>query len=493
MTALLFPAVLTSSGQAIGGPSSSFKHTQNASKYLVKVRADLPWTPTGIQVHTGDDIDIDATGVIEVNLQGMKATPAGAPPDCIAVGIVRVPFVAPSLPCWSLIGRIGRSGNAFEVGIGRNFSANADGELYLGVNDNFFGDNSGAWLVTISGGVAIASGNNTPEPRCMEPATGHLKLSVVRLDKASGWLTINGFDDRRPQETPFTWVWGDHNVTQGWFPQSHAFANKQGNYVIRVISHENDGSTDCAQIAVSFSTGEVSATSTPSEGPADESTVGSNKKIVRVPGRQPWTQTGIYIQPGDIVTISASGGVSFSAGSAPSGPAGDSPDCYTVASGPWGWRLRPYVANELPCTSLLGRIREDGTVFYAGAQTTFHAATGGQLFLGVNDNYFGDNSGYWTAEVTVSTSPPRIQSTNGAWLGFANDTSPQDREIELRRNCGDFQRVVVPDDVGNKYTDLCRSVGSTCVRICDWEGRSFPCDAVSLGGARDGTRVALCR
>jgi hypothetical protein len=69
----------------------------------------------------------------------------------------------------------------------------------------------------------------------------------------------------------------------------------------------------------------------------------------------------------------------------------------------------------------------------------------------------------------------------------------QDRDLELRQNCGDFKRVYVPENLGNKFTALCGYLGQSCESVCDWEGTSFPCSAVSLGGRRDGTRIALCR
>ena len=107
-----------------------------------------------------------------------------------------------------------------------------------------------------------------------------------------------------------------------------------------------------------------------------------------------------------------------------------------------------------------------------------------------------------TKEVPVPAVPPT--SVPGAvkanpleaqavWFGFANETSPPDRETELRRRCGDFRRVYVPVDAGNRFTELCAKEGKTCDRVCDWEGRIFPCSAVSLGGRRDATRIALCR
>ncbi len=80
-----------------------------------------------------------------------------------------------------------------------------------------------------------------------------------------------------------------------------------------------------------------------------------------------------------------------------------------------------------------------------------------------------------------------------SWVGFANGNAAQDRDADLRQNCGDFKRVFVPEDAGNKFTDLCGYIRETCAKVCDWQGNALSCDAVSQGGNRDGTRLALCR
>lgn len=222
-------------------------------------------------------------------------------------------------------------------------------------------------------------------------------------------------------------------------------------------------------------------------------TGGAENRKVEVPGSRPWTPTGIYVQRGDTLAISASGGVSFSAGSAPTGPGGEQPDCYTVANGPYGWKASSFVANQLPCNALLGRIGDNGTIFYVGTETAVRAPATGQLFLGVNDNNFADNSGSWLATVTLNRNSLSTGSVSAVWLGFANGNAAQDRDSELRQNCGAFTRVYVPENVGNRFTDLCTYQGKICEQICDWQGQNFPCTAGSLGGARDGTRVVLCR
>ncbi|HEX5497970.1 MAG TPA: hypothetical protein VFX03_02045, partial [Thermomicrobiales bacterium] len=55
--------------------------------------------------------------------------------------------------CWSLIGRVG-SGAPFAVGFGTSFTATSAGRLYLGVNDDIFGDNVGSWTATVTAAPA---------------------------------------------------------------------------------------------------------------------------------------------------------------------------------------------------------------------------------------------------------------------------------------------------------------------------------------------------
>jgi len=84
-----------------------------------------------------------------------------------------------------------------------------------------------------------------------QPASGLLALNIVSLNKSTGLVPVNGGDSRAPS-TPFTWQWGDGSTTQGFFPDSHQYGNVRQNYTLQVISHENDGSTDCAELNIVF-------------------------------------------------------------------------------------------------------------------------------------------------------------------------------------------------------------------------------------------------
>lgn len=82
-----------------------------------------------------------------------KFTGAYLPPLHIAaISAARTsrPFPAPACAPWSLIGQMGAGGTSFEVGSAWSSVASDSAELYLGVNDNYLGDNSGAWKVYVT-------------------------------------------------------------------------------------------------------------------------------------------------------------------------------------------------------------------------------------------------------------------------------------------------------------------------------------------------------
>jgi MYXO-CTERM domain-containing protein len=113
------------------------------------------YTPTGITVQTGDVITIEASG--EVQYGGgpiAHLDPEGIPwgPQCAAIADRQQrghPWPAPGSPCWSVIARVGK-GDPVEIGKGATFTAENDGPLRVGVNDNFAGDNSGTMTAKVT-------------------------------------------------------------------------------------------------------------------------------------------------------------------------------------------------------------------------------------------------------------------------------------------------------------------------------------------------------
>jgi len=127
---------------------------------------------------------------------------------------------------------------------------------------------------------------------------------------------------------------------------------------------------------------------------------------ITVPATVAWTNTGISVTSGQLLTITATGSACWGGGhcTGPYGKAfaksiGGSTTCgqgqYAAASS-----ANPFVAPGLSCDALIARIGSTGIPFYIGAQYTVNAPATGALYLGMNDNFFADNSGSWSASVT---------------------------------------------------------------------------------------------
>lgn len=124
----------------------------------------------------------------------------------------------------------------------------------------------------------------------------------------------------------------------------------------------------------------------------------ASSRPIEVPSRQEWTPTDVIVEKGQTVTVKATGEVRFSDHDPLTGPDGEGKPCYP---NPKIYRWT-FPAQDLSCHSLLGRIGEEGTVFEIGSMRRFRADFSGRFYLGVNDNWFPDNSGSWWADVSVS-------------------------------------------------------------------------------------------
>ncbi len=120
---------------------------QTQSQVTVAVVLDQDWTDTGVYLRQSQSVKVTARGTMNWYTGACDgkclSTPAGIP--CPGGGPMRL-----GLPCLSLLGRIGKGGRPFEVGGSVAFTANTSGEFFLGVNDEYLPDNTGAWTATIS-------------------------------------------------------------------------------------------------------------------------------------------------------------------------------------------------------------------------------------------------------------------------------------------------------------------------------------------------------
>jgi hypothetical protein len=105
----------------------------------VTVEARYPWVDSGLVVHKGDRLSFHATGSIQW----------GTEPDQVA-GPEGHGAKAGKLGKAGLIGRIGYNGRPFPIGnVHTPLAMPKSGKLFLGINDFVFGDNNGAFVVTI--------------------------------------------------------------------------------------------------------------------------------------------------------------------------------------------------------------------------------------------------------------------------------------------------------------------------------------------------------
>jgi hypothetical protein len=110
----------------------------------IVVAANRAWTDTGMTVARLDVLNFAGSGDIMVS-PSASAGVAGA--EIKAATPRRLPV--PNAPVGALIARIG-DGNPFLVGTRGSMPMPSAGKLYLGVNDEYYDDNSGSFNVTIT-------------------------------------------------------------------------------------------------------------------------------------------------------------------------------------------------------------------------------------------------------------------------------------------------------------------------------------------------------
>jgi WD domain, G-beta repeat len=134
--------------------ASNFSGYQCAQTPPLKVAATREWTDTGVNLAAGARLYIKAYGQVLVSPAAVEG-PAGDP-TCTPIADYAVKssvFPAPTLPCWSLVARIG-NGPPFEVG-SSTLVITTSGRLYLGLNAGSFSHNVGSWLVFMSIGGPV--------------------------------------------------------------------------------------------------------------------------------------------------------------------------------------------------------------------------------------------------------------------------------------------------------------------------------------------------
>ena len=128
------------------GNTEPASRTSPSFQINTRVRADNTsngWTNTGLVVRRGQRLRITATGRVSLGA-GRSATPAGLPTLPDRDKLMR------NEPTGGIIGVIGDDNDDFIfIGNRRDFVAQRDGVLFLGVNEGNLADNTGAYDAVI--------------------------------------------------------------------------------------------------------------------------------------------------------------------------------------------------------------------------------------------------------------------------------------------------------------------------------------------------------
>ena len=138
------PAPAPSASQPVGmsGAAAGVTRARRSGNAIV-VPGNQPWVDTGIRVNAGDQVTIHVTGQVGT-MQGIAPVgPEGK------TGETSDKYPMATMQAGALIGRVG-TGQPFSIGSQRTpIQMQSGGTLQLGTNDDFFGDNTGAFAVTI--------------------------------------------------------------------------------------------------------------------------------------------------------------------------------------------------------------------------------------------------------------------------------------------------------------------------------------------------------
>ncbi|MBA2259544.1 MAG: EF-hand domain-containing protein [Acidobacteria bacterium] len=133
----------SSPGERATGTAGYANNRTVNSPVVVQVNATERWVDTGLDTRVGDILRITSTGTVRLSANGNdQAHPGGANRRAEQAPL-------PFYPAGALIARIS-NGTPFFIGDGTNVDrVNAAGRLYLSVNDDHLGDNSGTFRVSI--------------------------------------------------------------------------------------------------------------------------------------------------------------------------------------------------------------------------------------------------------------------------------------------------------------------------------------------------------
>lgn len=123
-----------------------------------------------------------------------------------------------------------------------------------------------------------------------------------------------------------------------------------------------------------------------------EQPVGTAGRMVVVNAQDRWTDTGINVRAGDLITFDAQGTVVLST---------NGTDVADPTGARSGRRAANAPVNSTPAGGLIAMISGSAPVYVGDRATRLRAPASGRLYLGVNDDHLLDNSGEFRVSIVV--------------------------------------------------------------------------------------------
>ena len=167
---------------------------------------------------------------------------------------------------------------------------------------------------------------------------------------------------------------------------------------------------------------------------------------IMINATQPWTDTGIDISPGDIITINAYG--RYLEANAPNNPINwIGPDGYPYPTS-YSSNSSSYPIPEAAARCLIGKIN-NGDPFIVASRYIDSFLNDGRLYLGLNDINFGNNYGYliaFVAKINGFANPIKVDITQ-PWTDTGLDVKSSDKVVAI--SYGIYNEGGITSDIKN--------------------------------------------
>jgi len=230
-------------------------------------------------------------------------------------------------------------------------------------------------------------------------ASGEMTWSDGRKTTPAGTPSRDSFlpFPGEPQGVLVAMVGSPQSPTYHLIGESAEFeALSDGELFLQINARSLAGASGSYTARVQTPMGSTATATTPASAAATPSGAApTSRKDVEVPANQSWVDTGIDLREGDVLRIVAEGTINYTS-SKTCGPEGGESD----------WRVlsRALPVNDKGRGALVGKMGEGGAVlaFFVGERADLTVERRGRLFLGINDDNYGDNSGSFQVRIRVN-------------------------------------------------------------------------------------------